>query len=137
PGRRVVVHDGRGRALHWKLQEEASGWERACEAWLQGERAENARLLYVGLTRARDALWLATGLFYNHAQSPLWTMVSDLDALVARAPDAIAIDAAPPPAQLPWLGADGKDDVPRAPAPHRPPPRDRRVPSLRQPAHAD
>src|SRR5690606_19238511 len=40
--------------------------------------------------------------------------------LVARAPDAIAIDAAPPPAQLPWLGADEKDDVPRARAPKRP-----------------
>ena len=137
PGRRVVVHDGRGRALHWKLQEEASGWERACEAWLQGERAENARLLYVGLTRARDALWLATGLFYNHAQSPLWTMVSDLDALVARAPDAIAIDAAPPPAQLPWLGADEKDDVPRARAPKRPLASDWWVYSFTQLANAD
>src|SRR5690606_40871508 len=99
--------------------------------------AEDARLLYVGLTRTRDALWLATGRFYNHAQSPLWTMVSDLDALVARAPGAIAIDAAPPPAQLPWLGTDEKDDVPRARAPKCPLVSDWWVYSFTQLANAD
>src|SRR5690606_17796833 len=114
PGRRVTVHGDGGRVLHWKLQEDTSGWDAACEAWQRGERAEDARLLYVGLTRTRDALWLATGRFYNHAQSPLWTMVAAADALVARAPDAIATDTAPPPAQLPWLGADTVPDVPAA-----------------------
>ena len=101
PGRKVTVHGDDGRVLHWKLQEEASGWDRACETWKRGERAEDARLLYVGLTRTRDALWLATGMFYSHRQSPLWSMVSEPDALAARAPGAIAIDASPPPATLP------------------------------------
>ncbi|WP_330848586.1 3'-5' exonuclease [Xylella fastidiosa] len=30
-----------------------------------GRRAEEARLLYVGLTRAKHALWIATGTFYQ------------------------------------------------------------------------
>ena len=113
-GGRVVVHGEHGRVLHWKLQEADSGWNEALEAWKRGERAENARLLYVGLTRARDALWLATGRFYNHDQSPLWTMVDDAGSLVARAPDAIAIDLAMPPDALPWLGAEAAAAVPPA-----------------------
>src|SRR5690606_33190974 len=76
--------------------------------------AEDARLLYVGLTRTRDALWVATGAFYNHRQSPLWSMVSDPEALRARAPGAIALDAAEPPADLPWLGAESVEEVPPA-----------------------
>ncbi|MGY0560485.1 exodeoxyribonuclease V subunit beta [Luteimonas sp. A277] len=114
PGRKVTVHGDDGRVLHWKLQEEHSGWKEAAEAWKRSERAEDARLLYVGLTRTRDALWLATGMFYCHQQSPLWTMVSDPEALAARAPDAIAIDAATPPAQLPWLGPETVEEVPAA-----------------------
>src|SRR5690606_10278456 len=113
-GGRVVVHGDDGRVLHWKLQEDSSGWKDALAAWERHERAENARLLYVGLTRARDALWLATGRFYNHEQAPLWPMVADPDALAARAPGTIAIDPATPPADLPWLGADAREDVPPA-----------------------
>ena len=114
PGRNVAVHGDDGRVLHWKLQEESSGWKDAVEAWKRSERAEDARLLYVGLTRTRDALWLATGMFYCHQQSPLWTMVSDPEALVAHAPDVIALESAQPPPQLPWLGADTMEAVPAA-----------------------
>src|SRR5690606_24895351 len=114
PGNKVTVHGDDGRVLHWKLQEETSGWGEASEAWKRGERAEDARLLYVGLTRTRDALWVATGAFYNHRQSPLWSMVSDPEALRARAPGAIALDAAEPPADLPWLGAESVEEVPPA-----------------------
>src|SRR5690606_34473606 len=137
PGRKVVVHGDGGRVLHWKLQEDSSGWNEACEAWKRAERAEDARLLYVGLTRTRDALWLATGQFYRHAHSPPWNMVSHLDALVARAPDAIAIDTAPPPAQLPWLGADDADHVPAARVATRPLASDWWVYSFTQLANAD
>ena len=136
-GGRVVVHGDDGRVLHWKLQEASSGWTDALEAWKRHERAENARLLYVGLTRTRDALWLATGRFYNHEQSPLWTMVSDPEALAARAPDAIAIDAATPPADLPWLGADATEDVPPARSATRALASDWWVYSFTQLAHAD
>ncbi|KAF1694156.1 exodeoxyribonuclease V subunit beta [Pseudoxanthomonas koreensis] len=111
-GRRVVVHEGEGRVLHWKLQAETSGWEPAVDAWKRAQRAEDARLLYVGLTRARDALWLATGAFYSHAQSPLWTMVQDPAALAARARGSIVIDQEPPPAALPWLPPQAEGEVP-------------------------
>ena len=114
PGRRVVVHDGdEGRVLHWK-QEGASDWTAAAARWKAAQRAEDARLLYVGLTRARDALWLATGAFYNHAQSPLWPMVSDPAALQARAPQAIALDLRVPPPQLPWLAPETEGTLPPA-----------------------
>ncbi|NLC59672.1 MAG: exodeoxyribonuclease V subunit beta, partial [Gammaproteobacteria bacterium] len=137
PGRKVIVHGDNGRELHWKLQEETSGWNEACEAWKRSERAEDARLLYVGLTRTRDALWLATGRFYCHAQSPLWSMVSEPEALAARVPNAIAIDAAPPPAQLPWLGAETVEAVPEARTPKRPLASDWWVYSFTQLANAD
>ncbi len=137
PGRNITVHGEDGRVLHWKLQEQDSGWEQAAEAWKRSERAEDARLLYVGLTRTRDALWLATGMFYNHRQSPLWTMVSEPEALAARAPDAIAIDDSPPPATLPWLGAESADDVPDARTAKRPLASDWWVYSFTQLANTD
>ncbi|NZA27739.1 exodeoxyribonuclease V subunit beta [Luteimonas sp. SJ-92] len=137
PGRKVTVHGDDGRVLHWKLQQEDSGWNDACEAWQRSERAEDARLLYVGLTRTRDALWLATGTFFCHTRSPLWPMVSDPEALTARAPDAIAIDAAQPPAQLPWLGAETVEAVPAARTATRPLASDWWVYSFTQLANAD
>ncbi|MGO1540068.1 MAG: exodeoxyribonuclease V subunit beta [Luteimonas sp.] len=137
PPRKVIVQGEEGRVLQWKLQQEDSGWTEACELAKQAERAEDARLLYVGLTRARDALWLATGAFYCHQQSPLWTMVADPEALAARAPDVIAIDTASPPAQLPWLGVEEVDEVPAARTARRPLASDWWVYSFTQLANAD
>ncbi|WP_447729276.1 UvrD-helicase domain-containing protein [Pseudoxanthomonas suwonensis] len=116
PGRCVVALDpADGQpVLHWKLQAASSGWDAAAKAWKDGEAAEDARLLYVGLTRARDALWLATGGFYNHEKTALWPMVSDPAALAAVAPGAIVLDRRVPPAQLPWLPAEAGDAVPPA-----------------------
>lgn len=136
-GGRVVVHGDGGRVLHWKLQEETSGWKEACEAWRHSQRAEDARLLYVGLTRTRDALWLATGHFYAGTQSPLCQMVSNPEQLAARVPDAIAIDDAPPPRDLPWLGAELAEDVPPARTAKRPLASDWWVYSFTQLARAD
>ncbi|MBD9370370.1 exodeoxyribonuclease V subunit beta [Xanthomonas sp. XNM01] len=99
PGNACVVptDDGR-RALHWKLQADTSGWGAARAAWIEAQRAEDARLLYVGLTRAEHALWIATGDFYNAGQTALAPMLDGL-------PDAPGIvrDASLPPATLPWL----------------------------------
>ncbi|SDY20113.1 exodeoxyribonuclease V subunit beta [Lysobacter enzymogenes] len=99
-----------GRVL--QLQSEAfdpnaPDWDAARERAALETRAEDARLLYVGLTRARHALWIATGPLYHAALSPLQPMLADLDGL-ARAPG-VAIDASavgPPPAPLPPV-ADG------------------------------
>ncbi len=102
------------RALHWKLLPSLSGWEAAREAWGIAQRAEDARLLYVGLTRARHALWLAVGRFCNAERAPLAAMVGDVDALAAGLGQALAIDDSTPPATLPWLPPATTDAVPAA-----------------------
>lgn len=136
-GQRVVVAGERGRTLHWRLQAGTSGWNDARDRWAEAQRAEDARLLYVGLTRAEHALWLATGPFFNHSRSPLWPMVADPDALAARAPDAIAIDTAPPPAALPWLPPEAEGAVPPARTAARLPAPDWWVYSFTQLANAE
>jgi len=116
PGRCITARDPHDRApvLHWKLQADTSGWNQAVDEWKTGEAAEDARLLYVGLTRARDALWLATGEFYNHGKTALWPMVSDPQELAKALPGAIVLDAGEPPADLPWLPAEAEGQVPPA-----------------------
>jgi exodeoxyribonuclease V beta subunit len=102
PGHACVVHEpSRGRVLHWKLQAETSGWDAARNAWIQAQRAEDARLLYVGLTRAEHALWIASGAFYNAGQTALAPMLKDLDAL--RAQPGIAVEGGAMPARPGWL----------------------------------
>src|SRR5690606_28891495 len=104
-GRGCVVHDeADGRCLHWvgllpeaeqKAVKEAQRWE---------QQAEDARLLYVGLTRAEHALWLAAGPFYQHARSLLAPMLSGADAWEALAAvPGVRIDDTPPPGPLPRL----------------------------------
>ncbi|MET0327296.1 MAG: exodeoxyribonuclease V subunit beta [Luteimonas sp.] len=109
PDHACVVADAEGRrALHWKLQTETSGWDAASDAKLQADRAEDARLLYVGLTRAEHALWIATGDFYNATITPLAAMLRDL-------PDTpgIARDTRTPGA-LPWLPPASEGNTPAA-----------------------
>ena len=114
PGRHLTVGGEGGRSLHWKLLPSVSGWEAARQRWLDAQRAEDARLLYVGLTRARDALWLAGGKFYSHEQSPLAHMIDDPQALSNVLGSAIAIDDRPPPPDLAWLPPEEEGDVPPA-----------------------
>ncbi len=101
PDRHCVVHDGVRRVLHWKVDKASQAWKDACDAWKREQRAEDARLLYVGLTRARHALWLATGPFYNAKKAPLAAML-DGDGLAACA-DIAVVDGPVParPARLP------------------------------------
>ena len=102
PGRHCSVHDGaNGRRLHWKFESLPDAqWDTAKTQWQQEQRAEDARLLYVGLTRAEHALWIAGGEFFAADKTPLARMLGDADALAAAG---IAIDAMPPPAGLPRL----------------------------------
>ena len=147
PGRRIPVHGDPGdsatggdppvRQLHWKLALPDSGWDEAVERWKQAQRAEDARLLYVGLTRARDALWLAGGKFRAHESSPLWPMIRDAAALQEAAPGAIRIDDMPPPATLPWLPPPVGRTVPEARPPGRPLHSDWWVYSFTQLSNAD
>jgi exodeoxyribonuclease V beta subunit len=102
PGNKALVHVDGVRQWRWKIDKESQDWKRTCEAFETEQRAEDARLLYVGLTRARDAVWLATGPFYNAEKTPLALMLRDLDTRCVHAD--IVIDATalpPPPAPLP------------------------------------
>ncbi len=112
--RHVTVGGGAQRALHWNLLPKASGWDDARGAAALAERAEDARLLYVGLTRARDALWLAGGKFYNHTRAPLAAMIANADALTDALGDAIVVDDRAPSATLPWLPPLAEGEVPTA-----------------------
>ncbi|WP_295911604.1 exodeoxyribonuclease V subunit beta [uncultured Xanthomonas sp.] len=125
PGRHCVVPAPQGgRQLQWNTGrsggESDLAWDTAEAAWKQEQRAEDARLLYVGLTRAEHALWIATGAFPQHERTALAPMLRDLDALqAAAAPGAIAIDSTPPPAQLPRLPPEPAPPVPPARVPQR------------------
>lgn len=113
PGHACVVHDARhGRVLHWKLQTETSGWDAARHAWIQAQRAEDARLLYVGLTRAEHALWIATGDFYNARQTALAPMLRDQQVLAAQ--PGIVIDGGALPTVPAWLPPEAEAAPPQA-----------------------
>ncbi|SEM21960.1 DNA helicase/exodeoxyribonuclease V, beta subunit [Pseudoxanthomonas sp. GM95] len=107
PGNACVVQDAaRTRVLHWKLQPDTSGWTAARAQWIDAQRAEDARLLYVGLTRAEHALWIATGHFYNAKQTALASMVEDLDTLAAQ--PGIVVEAGAMPTQPAWLSPEAE-----------------------------
>ncbi|MGJ7904797.1 3'-5' exonuclease, partial [Lysobacter sp. 1R34A] len=115
----------------------APDWDSALERAALEARSEDARLLYVGLTRARHALWLASGPLYLAAASPLRAMVADPEALAAGQADAIVVDdgaleAAPAPLLTAATGA-----VPPARVARRNPARDWWVYSFTQLTNED
>ena len=83
PGRCCVVPAADGRCLHWKSGLPEAQWTEARKLWQREQDAEDARLLYVALTRAEHALWIATGAFFGHHKVALQPMLSDPDALRA------------------------------------------------------
>jgi exodeoxyribonuclease V beta subunit len=82
-----------GRSLHWHVGGEAhaAAWHDASEIARLEQRAEEARLLYVGLTRARHAVWLATGPLYHGHDTALAPMLADLAGLEGC--DGIAVES--------------------------------------------
>ena len=80
PAHHCLVPGENGRVLHWKLgrDDDSQRWQQAVTAWELEQRAEEARLLYVGLTRAEHALWLAAGDLYKHGASALAPMLASL-----------------------------------------------------------
>jgi exodeoxyribonuclease V beta subunit len=73
------------RVRQWKTEHVHGGepaWGEACNRSKIEADAEDMRLLYVGLTRARDALWLCGGAFANHRNTALFRL------LAGNAPDA-------------------------------------------------
>ena len=112
PGRLCVAHAAGDRRLYWNAELDDMSREATKRGWKAEQQAEDARLLYVGLTRARHALWVATGRFYRHDVTTLGQMVGDGTAFADDA--AIVMDCALPPTGLPRLPPE--DDAP-VPAP--------------------
>ena len=90
-------------------------WDEACRRHHEEERAEDMRLLYVGLTRARDALWLWGGAVSQHGDSALERLLGGM-----RPSDALqqALGAQRLRVEAPRL--PDRDDATRLP-PHAPP----------------
>ncbi|HWS78537.1 MAG TPA: 3'-5' exonuclease, partial [Thermomonas sp.] len=113
PGRQCVVHDPASgqRRLHWKLELPEAEWDAAKTTWAQEQGAEDARLLYVGLTRAEHALWIASGPFFGADKTPLAKMLADRSTLAAAG---AVFDALPSPQSLARLPPESDAAVPPA-----------------------
>jgi len=115
-GRHVTVANEGRRTLQWKLLPTLTDWSVAKQQWADAQRAEDARLLYVGLTRARDALWVAQGHFYCREKVAIAHMIQDPGALQAELGPALHVDHGVPPASLPWLGPQPGERTAPSPA---------------------
>jgi exodeoxyribonuclease V beta subunit len=129
----TVYADGR-RELHWKLDKDEA-WSTASARSTQEQEAEDARLLYVGLTRAEHALWIAAGDLAGLAKTRLAPMLSDLDAL--RADPAVTVVEAPLEPRPAQLAIERDGALPPVRPVTRRVPHDWWVYSFTQLAHAD
>lgn len=101
-GRHRTVHDGTRRVLQWRVDKDDPAWQAAGLAVKQDAQAEDARLLYVGLTRAEHALWIAAGDVTDMEKSRLAPLLADVAALGMR--DEVRVvegPPEPPPGRLP------------------------------------
>ncbi|RZA35590.1 MAG: exodeoxyribonuclease V subunit beta [Lysobacteraceae bacterium] len=114
PGKHLAIGGDHGRTLHWKLLPSLSGWDEAKQRWTEAQRAEDARLLYVGLTRARHGLWLAGGRFHGHDKAAIAHMIAEPAALAATLGTDLQVDTAVPPTTLAWLPPESDHEVPPA-----------------------
>jgi exodeoxyribonuclease V beta subunit len=116
PGRYCEYPDDDGRVLQLKPAINSKNdrqWQDAGEKWKAEERAEDARLLYVGLTRAQHAVWLACGSFYLADATPLAAMTADIASLGATC-DIEIDDAGLPATRLEPLPLQMTAEVPPA-----------------------
>lgn len=101
-GRHCEYPDDDGRVLQLEGEHDDAAtpsWSEARSRSLREAAAEDARLLYVGLTRAKQALWLATGPLYLGASTPLAPMLDDIAALAGGDDRDIAVDDGAPEAR--------------------------------------
>jgi len=106
-----------GRVLQLKSEDvDADGlsWDDASILANDEERAEDARLIYVGLTRAQHALWLATGPLYLAAATPLSAMLGDTAAMRTDVEGDIAVEVGELPDALAPLAPETVGALPAA-----------------------
>ncbi|WP_406233819.1 exodeoxyribonuclease V subunit beta [Isoptericola jiangsuensis] len=129
-----TVHVDGERQLHWKLDDDEA-WKAASGQRDREQCAEDARLLYVGLTRAEHALWIAIGDLAGLGKTRLAPLLGDLQALHAH-PD-VHIDDSDPVLRLPQLPVEQDGELPAVRSLTRRVPHDWWVYSFTQLAHAD
>lgn len=101
-GRYRVLHEGGHRVLLWRIDKDDPAWKAAGDIARQNAEAEDARLLYVGLTRAEHALWIAAGDLADIGKSRLAPLLAGMAALGDHADVRIVEGPAePPPPRLP------------------------------------
>ncbi|WP_454827891.1 UvrD-helicase domain-containing protein [Pseudoxanthomonas wuyuanensis] len=101
-GRYRTMHEGDRRVLRWKIDKDDPAWKDAGDAARREAQAEDARLLYVGLTRAEHALWIAAGDVADFGKSRLAPLLAGMDELRDHADVRIVEGPAePPPPRLP------------------------------------
>jgi len=133
--RHCIVHANGRRELHWKLDKDEA-WQAAQTRAGQEQAAEDARLLYVGLTRAEHALWIAAGDLAGLAETRLAPMLGPgLQALAGTAD--VRVDAGAVPTHLQPLPPAQHDTLPPVRAVTRRVPHDWWVYSFTQLANAD
>jgi len=128
-----VIHDGSQRVLYWSIHPGDEGWISAVKQTAQEDRNETARLMYVGLTRAKHALWIARGEWKGWQDSPLSAMLQDHHALSAHPGIIMTCANLELPSRFPSLLAP---EIPR-PRPRRRIQADWWVYSFTQLAHAE
>jgi len=144
----VTTHDGTQRALHWKIDAADPAWQRANQQAKEESYNEEARLLYVGLTRAQQALWLAAGALKGLVKnekttqtlSPLAALLGDCHAKAKALADCVDIHIYTVPTDEPALPRlpPEQDITPQPPRQaHRHLAQDWWVYSFTQLAHAD
>lgn len=109
PSRSSVVRVGTQRQLHWNLALPSVDWDDVKQRRKNAQDAEDTRLLYVGVTRAQHALWLAAGPLYASEGVALARLLNDPSALAANAD--IVLETAVPPPHLPRLSLDAESSV--------------------------
>src|SRR4249919_3831258 len=123
----VGYHDESGRRVRQRktrLQHPgAPAWDVACAASKREDAAEDMRLLYVGLTRARDALWLCTAPFASNEVSSLHRLFGGVlpnpEVRLALGPALQLRDTPPDSGDRRRLAALRPDRVPAPRTPHR------------------
>ena len=135
-GSHHVIHQDGHRQLHWRLDKDDADWVAANQLASAASDAEDARLLYVGLTRAEHALWIAAGQVAGFEDSRLAPMLEGaMDAFRGNA-DVLLVEGPPEPPP-PRLPPARESSVPPARIATRSVPRDWWVYSFTQLAKAD